>query len=173
MIITPQDIRSVRPIAENVNDEKRLIPYIEECENLFLIPKLGAKQFKVIETAISESIKDPNPVELTEAITNLLNGCFYDEDNRHCEGLKKAMGYLVYSRFVRNQNVNATAFGMVQKQGQFSEPVDYKTIIIIANDAEKIGLEYLKQCVEFLNFGKEKRDQRNFKPKCKFKAIGD
>lgn len=173
MIITPQDIRSVRPIAENVNDEKRLIPYIEECENLFLIPKLGAKKFKEIETAIAESIKELNPIALSDEMVNLLNGCFYDEDNRHSEGLKKAMGYLVYSRFVRNQNVNATAFGIVTKRADNSDPVDYKMIMIIANDAEKIGLEYLKQCVDFLNFGKEKRDQRNFKPKCKFKAIGD
>jgi len=172
MIITPQDIRSVRPIAENVNDEKRLIPYIEECETLYLIPKLGAKQFLSIEKAIKDSLLDA-PVPLPESIVSLMDGCYFDSDNQHCKGLKQAMGYLVYSRFVRNQNVNVTAFAVVAKSGQFSENVDEKTIIRISNDAEKIGLEYLKQCIDFLNFGKEKRDQRNFKPKCKFKAIGD
>ena len=172
MIIQPQDIRAVRPIAENVNDEKRLVPYIEECETLYLITKLGAKQFLSIEKAIKDSQLE-TPVPLPEAITSLMDGCYFDSDNQHCQGLKQAMGYLVYSRFVRNQNVNATAFGIVTKQGQFSENVDEKTIIRISNDAEKIGLEYLKQCIDFLNFGKEKRDHRNFKQKCKFKAIGD
>jgi len=172
MIIQPQDIRAVRPIAENVNDEKRLVPYIEECETLYLITKLGAKQFLSIEKAIKDSQLE-TPVPLPEAITSLMDGCYFDSDNQHCQGLKQAMGYLVYSRFVRNQNVNVTAFAVVAKSGQFSENVDEKTIIRISNDAEKIGLEYLKQCIDFLNFGKEKRDQRNFKPKCKFKAIGD
>lgn len=172
MIIQPQDIRAVRPIAENVNDDKRLVPYIEECETLYLITKLGAKQFLSIEKAIKDSQLEV-PVALPENIANLMDGCYFDSDNQHCQGLKQAMGYLVYSRFVRNQNVNATAFGIVAKQGQFSENVDEKTIIRISNDAEKIGLEYLKQCIDFLNFGKEKRDQRNFKQKCKFKAIGD
>lgn len=173
MIFSPNDIRVVRPIAENVNDTKRLLPYIDECERLFLIPKLGAKQYKILETAIANSLLLENPVTLSADITNLLEGCYYDSDNERCEGLKKAMGYLVYSRFVRNQNVNVTAFGLVNKSGDFSERVDDKTIIRISNDAESIGIEYLKQCVDFLNFGKQQEDKRIFKPKCKFKAIGD
>ena len=173
MIITADDIRAIRPIAENVNDTKRLLPYIDECEKLFVLPALEAKQYLTIETAIANSIKETNPVALSDELKNLLNGCFYDSDNQHCEGLKKAMGYLVYSRFVRNQNINATAFGIVSKQGQFSEKVDEKTIVRIANDAEKVGLEYLKQCVDFLNFGKEQNDKRIFKGRRKFKAIGD
>ena len=110
---------------------------------------------------------------LPDEIVNLLDGCYFDSDNQHSGGLKAAMGYLVYSRFVRNQNVNATAFGIVAKRGQDSDPVDEKTIVRVSNDAEKIGLEFLRQCIDFLNFGKDKKDQRNFKPKCKFKAIGD
>src|ERR1035437_4661376 len=105
MIITPDSIRSVRPIAENVNDDKRLVPYIEECETLYLLPKLGAKQFLLIEKSIKDSLLS-TPVPIPDAIVSLLDGCYYDDDNRHCEGLKTAMGYLVYSRFVRNQNVN-------------------------------------------------------------------
>ena len=178
MIITPANIRAVRPIAENVNDEKRLVPYIDECEKLYLIPAFGAKAYKQLE---SDVLQDNNGVPLTDNtalgissdIDKLFDGCYYDNDNQHCEGLKKAMGYLVYSRFVRNQNINATAFGIVAKQGQFSETVDEKTIVRIANDAEKIGLEYLKQCVNYLNFGKQKEDKRIFKGKTKFKAIGD
>lgn len=173
MIITPENIRDVRPIAENVNDLKRLVPYIKECEKLYIIPALGAKKYMIIDTAIAESIKDPGPVPLTDALKNLMNGCFYDDDNMHCEGLNTAMGYLVYSRFVRNQNVNVTAFGIVTKNGDFSEKVDDKTIVRIANDAEKIGLEYLKQCVDFLNFGLNSEDKRRFSGKRKFKAIGD
>ena len=71
------------------------------------------------------------------------------------------------------EDVNATAFAIVTKKSEFSENVDEKTIVRIANDAEKIGLEYLKQCVDYLNYGKQANEKRIFKGKTKFKAIGD
>ncbi|OJV40829.1 MAG: hypothetical protein BGO29_14770 [Bacteroidales bacterium 36-12] len=177
MIINVEDIRKVRPIAENVNDVKRLNPYIEEAEKLFLLPALGAKLYKKVEDAVSinnigEPIIDNDGEIIITNLEYLFNGCYYDDDNRHCQGLKQAVGYLAYSRFVRNHNVNITAFGVVQKQGQFSEQVDEKTIIRTANDAEKIGVEYLNQCIEYINFDKCKKDKRGFKRNTKFKAIG-
>jgi len=161
MITAPEDIRKVRPIAENVNDTKRLVPYIEESETLFLIPAIGPAIYKILD-----SEDKPDYYE------QLMSGGYYDNDTKHFPGIREAMGYLVYSRFARNQNVNATAFGLVAKQGQFSEQIDYKEKIAIANDAEKIGLEYLRQCIDYLNFGKSESDKRNYKVKSKFKVIG-
>lgn len=162
MITTVDNIRKVRPISENVNDEKRLIPYIEEAEKLFLIPAIGASLYKQIENNQS-------------TFEMLFTGGFYtDEKNneQYFAGLNDAMGYLTYSRFVRNHNVNATAFGLVQKQGQFSDPVDEKTIVRVANDAEKIGIEYLNQCIAYLkSIGKIDNFKKSI-VKRKFKAIG-
>jgi len=160
MIIVPEDIRAVRPIAENVNDTKRLLPYIDECEKLFLMPAIGVALYKSLDSETKPDNFD-----------KIMDGGYYDNDTKHFPGLREAMGYLVYSRFVRNQNVNVTAFAVVTKQGQFSDNVDDRTIVRTANDAEKIGLEYLRQCIEFINFGNEV--QMNFKAKCKFKVIGD
>lgn len=160
MIITVEDIRKVRPIADNLNDEKRLLPYIDECEKLFLIPAIGASLYKKINDNISE-------------YEELLSGGYYDNDTKYFNGLRQAMGYLVYSRFVRNQNVNATAFGMVFKEGQFSEKVDEKTIVRIANDAEKIGLRYLSECVEYLNYSSDSCETKQVIRNKKFRVIGD
>ena len=161
MIITTEDIRAIRPIAENVNDVKRLVPYIDECEKLYLLPSVGAVQFKKIE---DKSIAN---------YSVLMDGGYYDNDTKYFVGLRAAMGYLVYSRFVRNQNVNATAFGIVVKQGQFSETVDEKTIVRTANDAEKIGLEYLRQVVDYINSNLPESEKKVFNTKSKFKIIGD
>ena len=49
MIIEFDDIRKVRPISENMIDEKRLKPYIEEAEKLFVIPKLSSRLYKDID----------------------------------------------------------------------------------------------------------------------------
>jgi hypothetical protein len=160
MIINYTDIRAVRPIAENLIDEKRLAPYIDEADKLYLLPALGATLHKEIET------------DKTTYAT-LLAGGYYDADTRHFAGLTQATGYLAYARFVRNQNLNITPFGVVQKQTQYSNPVDEKTIIRVANEAEKIGLEYLHQCVEYLkNEGKIDKNQK-IKTIKKFKTIGD
>lgn len=160
MIIEFDDIRKVRPISENMIDEKRLKPYIEEAEILLVVPKLSAKLYKDI---------DENKTNYQE----LLDGGYYNEDSEHFEGLKTAIGYLSYSRFIRYQNLNVTAFGAVQKQGQFSEPADSKTIISAANDAEKIGLEYLAQCIKYLKFtGKIDKEKIIKVGRTRFKAIG-
>lgn len=180
MIITTEDIRAIRPIAENVNDIKRLIPYIDECEKLYLIPILGASLYKKLDEAalmtnsgIPIATNEVQLIYLAENIKEIFEGCYYENDTKYHNGLKKAMGYLVYSRFVRNQNINVTAFAVVTKQGQFSETVDEKTIVRTANDAEKIGLEYLRQVVDYINSNLPESEKKVFNPKSKFKIIGD
>lgn len=156
-MIEYNDIKHVRPIADNINEAKRIQPYINEVETLYLMPHFGAKRYKKIEADKA-------------ACEDLFKGGYYDDDNRYFAGLNEAAGYLVYSRFVKNNQINVTAFGIVNKQGQFSEQADERQIIRTANDAEKIGLEYLRQCVEFLNFGNSCAS--TFKSKRKLRAIG-
>lgn len=160
MIIFVDDIRAIRPIAENINDSKRLIPYIDECEQLYLRKSIDVRLYLDIERYRSN-------------YDLLFDGGLYDNSTKSFPGLKKAMGYLVYSRFVRNQNVNVTAFGIVSKNGDFSEKVDDRTIVRIANDAEKIGLEYLSQCVDYLKFEHKVSNKTTAIKKNKFRAIGD
>ena len=174
MINTYSNIRNVRPIAENVIDEIRIKPYLSEVENLFLIPNLGAALYKEIDDYLKTLIvgeEDPEPTHNAD-FDLLMTGGFYDSNTKHFTGLNDALGHLTYSRFVRNQNVNATAFGIVQKQGQFSEPVDDKTIVRIAKDAENVGQEYLKQCICYLKFIKKIDEHKSFKKTYKFKTIG-
>jgi hypothetical protein len=158
MITEYADIRNVRPVAENIIDEKRIRPYIEEAELLYLVPAIGASLYR----DISENRQNYEP---------LFSGGYYDANRCHFAGLREAMGYLSYARFIRNSSVNVTAFGVVVKQGEYSQPADEKTIVRISNDAEKIGREYLSQCIHWLRFEgimKEKRAVRH----TKFKTIG-
>ena len=48
MIINFDDIRAIRPIADNINDTKRLKTYIDEVEELDVVPVLGARLVKII-----------------------------------------------------------------------------------------------------------------------------
>ena len=149
----------MRPIAENMNDGKRLAPYIREAENLYLKPVIGAKLYKDIEENKTE-------------YSILLDGGPYDNDTKDFPGLREAMGYLVFNRFARNDQVNVTAFSLVYKVGEFSERVDDRTVVRIVNDAEKIGLEYLHQCIEYMRFMGMLEKCKPIRKIRKFKAIG-
>lgn len=153
MIIKPEDIRKVRAIAKNIEDLQRIEPYIEETEKLDVIPVIGAELYKKIDDDSSE-------------FNELLNGGYYNNDTCYFEGLISAIAYLSYSRFVINNAVNVTAFGVVFKQTQFSEKVDEATLFRHANETKKIGFEYLSQCYEYLKF------KGYFDNCCKTKIIG-
>jgi hypothetical protein len=146
MKITADDIRECRALANNIEDTKRVMPYVDEVEQIYVAPRLGAKVFKEISDYDGSGDAE---------LSLLWSGGYYDDDTRVFAGLKKAYCYLAYSRFIRNQSVNVTAFGVVQKTGQFSEAVDAKTTLAMARDAESIGMDYLENCLKYLIFVKK------------------
>lgn len=117
---------------------------------------MGAKRFKEIEA-------DKSSYQV------LFDGGYYNDDANYFAGLNEAVGYLVYARLLKNNSVNVTAFGNVVKLGQFSEQIDERTLIRAANEAEKIGVEYLNQCLDYLH--RETGNERRVS-KLKFKSIG-
>lgn len=64
------------------------------------------------------------------------------------EGIVTAIAYIAYSRFVVNNPVNVTAFGVVQKNGEFSTAINDTILIRTSNEARKVGEAYLKEVVE-------------------------
>lgn len=140
MIITADEIRKVRPVAQNISDTIRIEPYIQEVAEMFVIPQLGAKIYKAIEEGTAPWIEE------------LKQGGYYDDDTAYFAGLTSAVAYLAYSRMIRNQSVNVTAFGVVRKNGELSEQLDEATIARMSNEALDIGVRNLQGCVEFLKY---------------------
>lgn len=163
MILKPQDLRKVRPIAENINDPARIEPYIREAETLRLVDLLGATLYKWIETT---DFSGPGPfvftrddggqVQLTpENTQTLLDGGYYTDScgrGQMTEGLRTGIAYLAYSRFVMNNPVNPTAFGVRYKNGEFSTEVEDSVLARTAAEARKIGEAYLAKAVEYARF---------------------
>lgn len=192
MIITPNDIRKVRPIANNIEDIARIEPYIDNAEKLDILPEIGASLYKQFDEAVKLNVfqikgginiitNSSKEILLTSSQWDeFLNGAYYNCDDcgcdglRHSEGLIAATAYLAYSRLLPNHPVNVTAFGIVKKLGPLSEPIDEKTLYTAANSAKKIGLEFLRQTVDHLRckgFIDECRkiDNKRYR---KFKVIG-
>jgi hypothetical protein len=169
-IIKPEDIRKVRPIAENLRDEKRIAPYIRETEQLDIMPAIGVSLYKqiseenFIETLTTHSnipivTNNGKVIILKESDWNkFVDGDYFTCDDcscindkiRYSAGLRATVAYLAYARMLPNQPLNVTAFGVVQKTTNLSEPVDEKTLFRASGEARKIGLEYLRQSVDYL-----------------------
>ena len=232
MILNSNDIRNVRPIAENINDPARLEPYIREAETLRLVDAIGAKLYRWLDetdfsgpgpfhygdVTITEGLvpitedrvlptedqytaamedryydetdfPDPDPfqpggepftkdqvpvtedqVHVTEdqgtftksqvpftedqvtitrdQYTAVMEGGYYD--GGRSEGLKVAIAYIAYSRFIVNNPINPTAFGVRYKDGEFSTRVEDNIIIRSSNEARNIGEAYLEKAINHL-----------------------
>ena len=153
MLLKPENIRNIRPVAENLNDPARLQPYIAEAENLRLVDAIGAKLYQWLdETDFSGAGPfDYNGVSITkEEHVALMEGGYFSTrcgDGRSV-GLLTAIAYIAYSRFVVNNPINTTAFGVRYKDGEFSTRVEDSVLIRNSNEARRIGEAYLQQVIE-------------------------
>lgn len=178
MIINYEHISSAKTIAADI-DEERVVKHIKEVETLWVIPAFSpAVYYKIEQSVLMDNEAHPITDNENNLITfthlgnydTLLVGGYYNDNSAYFPGLIQAVSYLAYSRFVKDQQINVTAFGVVVKNSQFSEPASDAMILKNAKDAEKIGIEYLNQCVDYLKFIGEIGVKKSFK--VKFKSIG-
>jgi hypothetical protein len=185
-IISPDDIRKVRPIAENISDCKRIEPYIREVEQLDVMPTIGVGLYRQLtDEGFSEALEKKGSVAISTvggcsiALTGedwkaLVDGGYYSEGMKYSAGLRATVAYLAYARMLPNHPINVTAFGVVKKGTTLSETVDDETLFRAANEARKIGLEYMRQSVEHLRYygliDERKKSALRYR---KFTAIGD
>ena len=77
-----------------------------------------------------------------------MEGGYYE--GGRSEGLKVAIAYIAYSRFIVNNPINPTAFGVRYKDGEFSTRVEDNIIIRSSNEARNIGEAYLEKAINHL-----------------------
>lgn len=163
MIITVEDIRNIRAIAHNI-DTERVNVFIREAEELDIRRQIG--------TALYERYNSGEELTPEEGI--MLNGGDYTAEcgTRHISGVKVALAYFAYARFVRNAQINITPYGVVTKLGEESEPTNYKTVAAVAQDAQNIGEALLAECLDYWHTINGSCCNKGQRAKRKFLAIG-
>lgn len=161
MIITTDNIREFRPIAQNIDDVARIEPYIREAELLNVLPVIGSAVYRFFdETDFTDgdswifATTDGKNIEVTrEMYEAVINGGYYSGgcNSGHSMGLAAAISYYAYSRAIMNNQVNVTSFGVVRKRGEYSEPVDSAVLVQVSREAKKMGDEILREVVEQLS----------------------
>lgn len=162
MIITVEDIRAVRHIAHNI-DNGRVDMYIREAEILDVVPAISAELYEVLDAGEN----------LTTEQEMMLNGGYYYDGCAKCkfEGLKVATAYLAYARFMRNNQVNVTPYGVVTKIGDESATTEHRIVVAQAQEAENIGQAMLAEAVRYWHNVSDSCSCTT-KKKRKFNAIG-
>ena len=193
MLIDVKDLQSVRQMAQNIKNE-RIEIYIREAETLDILPRIGAEFYQKLsnlgDIVLGEAreyllVNDDNHIavenegDLPINEWKFLYGGYYRDRCgvlRRMEGIKKALCYFTYARFVLQHGTNVTPFGVVSKMGDESSSVDLRTLNAVSAEARKIGEEYLSQTLAYWEEVKAVGDYEigSRKPiKKRFLAIGD
>jgi len=145
-LITLSNIRAVKSIALNVQQEKELLPYILEAQNFDLVKFLGDAFFLAL-------IEDFNASPSLATYSTLFNGGSYVHNgvNYQLYGVKDLIVYYAYARYVNNSNVIATPTGFVNKTNPYSEQVTDKTISRLVDNARS-GASFIEDSLKnYLN----------------------
>ena len=65
--------------------------------------------------------------------------------------IEPVMAYYTYSRWLSKQQVNVTAFGVVQKRTDFSDAISEKTLMRLVGEAREVAKVFEKDLTDFLN----------------------
>lgn len=126
-----------RPIGK-VSDDK-IVAFITEVEQTIVRPRLGDTLFMRLMNE-----------ERSEDLDLLLSGGKYETkcgDMRVFTGLKTAVAYYTYAQNVRAGDFESTRYGMMLKDGDYSQHISQKERNIAANSATAVADAYLQECV--------------------------
>jgi hypothetical protein len=148
LIITIDNIREFRPLARTI-DPARIQPYIQEAQQIDLKQLLGPALYLDFYTKYDDSSQGATYTAYQE----LLKGKTYTYGGKSIEhpGL---IGYLVYSalaRFMPNNQVNATSFGVVMKDWEGSTAVDANMMRQVVTELRSNALAFKADIEKFLS----------------------
>lgn len=144
-LITPTQIKSYRPTADL--DDGRVTPFIIEAQQNDLRPVLNDALYYDLMTKFTATA-DP----MYAAYRDLINGKAYDYNGNtvYFSGIKPMLAYYTLARFIVNNPVNITRFGLVQKVNAQSEPIPQATINALVNELRSTAMNYQNELIKFL-----------------------
>lgn len=140
-LITPEEIGKYgRPISAKTDADK-LTAYIVEAEQMNVKPVLGDGLF----LSILEKGEDD------EMLGRLLTGGTYEYGGSlySFAGLKAAMSYYVFAKYLMVGDFNATRFGITTKDDSYSTRISSAERSNAYSDTLEVANCYLEDCVTF------------------------
>lgn len=138
------NIEELRGIGFPVNkiEPAKLFAFIAEAELLYIKPILGDEFYMKI-------------VNDKETYNDVLEGAMWtDEDGviHYTEGLKCALTYFIHAQNLMSGDINATRYGNVLKDNEYSTHISSKERSDAYNNALEIGKTYINEIVNYCKF---------------------
>jgi hypothetical protein len=145
VLITLQDLKKIRPLASL--DGSRWEQYAVESQDQELRPILGDGLYYDFMTKVFNS----GAAEYAD-YQLLLNGTnwTYNGQSVYFDGLVPMLGYFTLARFIQNNPVNITRYGIVTKTLPQSTPVDQTMISAVVNELRSSAITYKNQVDNYL-----------------------
>ena len=130
LIIQPEEVGILaRPISQHI-DREQISSYIMEAELLIVRPMLGG-----FLTTIKEK---PNDYEV------ILNG-----GEELAGGLRRAVAYYTYARYIRYGGTIATRFGAVEKTDEYSTRLEQDRKNAVYRECCNIADAFMREVVDY------------------------
>lgn len=155
-------------------DEKEVEPFIDEAEQMFIIPAIG---FSLFEWLVYPDKEKPDYLDDEFDVDIIINGGAYDSgccgsERKFCKGLKAATSYYAYAKMARADGSIIARAGYMRHRDDYADHVDDSKLKQY-NDVMDIAEAYLAQCVDYINAHKSGCVKNRVKPtRAKIKAIG-
>lgn len=143
--ISLNDLKALRPTAEL--DGTRWEPFCLEAQDQDLRPILGDALYYDFMTKFFVTGD-----AMYTAYQNLLKGVAYTLNGKtvYFDGLKPMIGYFTLARFVQNNPIHITRFGVVTKTTNVSQSVDAQTLRQVVNELRSNAVTYKNQVDTYL-----------------------
>ena len=145
-LLAASDFSTIREIGSNINDA-RILPYVREAQRIDMLNFLGEDLYYSFLIDQTAKIWD------TTKYGSLWNGATYSNGTNtvYNYGMKLMLLYFSYSRFLKNQDIVVTSYGVrVIQDGDFSEKESRAQIMTKSREAYSTGLIYQNQCKAFI-----------------------
>ncbi len=141
-LLTADNWSGYTRIASKHVDEEEVDTFIEECEQLFIIPAVGSDMFLRL---VGE--------DLDENLSLLLEGGEYVDkaQKKHVfKGIRYALAYFVYAKMAKNDGAMISRSGFMQHNDEYAARMDDKNRVNKYNDLMNVAESYLSGALEFL-----------------------
>lgn len=176
ILTTVEFFRQARATSVHL-DESEVMAYIDEVEQMYVIPAIG---YELFEFLVEPGVERPSFIDDDFDVDIALNGgkftaggCCGSGEVRYCKGLKAATAYYAYAKMARADGSIIARAGYMRHRDDYADHVDDSKLKQY-NDVMDIAEAYLAACVDYVNAHKSdccKKDR--VKPtRARIKAIG-
>lgn len=152
-LLTPvQFAELARPTSIHLEDDE-VNRFIEECEDLYIIPTVGYDVFSAAIDYVDDNTLDGKFDETFDPVLYLNGGAFNynhcgcDGASEWCAGLRKALAYYVYAKMGRADGSIIARDGLMRHNDQYAQHVEPN--LKQYNDVMEVAEQYLASCQRY------------------------